>query len=72
MALSIIDRFLSSEKMSSTYQDSRFLHLLGITAIFIASKLEEIIPLHTDDLLLKAGHNKFSSHELHSLEIAII
>lgn len=36
------------------------LHLTGLTAMYIASKYEEVIPLLMKTILNKIGHEKFS------------
>lgn len=36
------------------------LHLYGLTAIFIASKLEDIIPIRLGAIIRDAAHNKYT------------
>jgi hypothetical protein len=36
------------------------IHLLGVTAMFIASKFEDLVPLQMSDVIHKIAHNAFS------------
>ncbi len=43
-----------------------------MTAILLASKYEDIIPIPADSLIKKAGHNKFTLVELVQLEREVL
>jgi len=58
VTVSIIDRFLSTSEIKKSQ-----LHLLGVTALLIATKYEEIYPPELKDLL-SVSENKFSKAEV--------
>lgn len=34
--------------------------MIGLAAIFISSKYEDVIPIHMDQIIKDAGHNKYN------------
>ena len=40
------------------------LHIVGLVSIYLASKFEDVIPIHMHQILNDAGHNKYSLHEI--------
>jgi hypothetical protein len=68
LAISIIDRYLIEKQKQNVSLGTQALYLLGMAAILLSSKYEDIIPIPADNLVKKAGHNKFSLAELVSLE----
>ena len=68
LAISIIDRYLIEKQKQNVSLGTQALYLLGMAAILLSSKYEDIIPIPADNLVNKAGHNKFSLAELVSLE----
>ena len=57
LAVNIMDRYF---KNSPAQLKSSDLHLVGVAAMFIASKYEDVIPLLFRTVINKIGHNKFS------------
>ena len=62
----IIDKFLSLEQIKK-----QELHLLGVTALLISTKYEEIYPPELKDLL-NVSENKFSRAEVLKMETKIL
>lgn len=66
VTVSIIDRYLSKVNIKKSQ-----LHLLGVTALLIATKYEEIYPPELKDLL-NISENKFSKDEVLKMENEIL
>ncbi len=66
VTVSIIDRYLSKIAIKKSQ-----LHLLGVAAILIATKYEEIYPPELKDLL-NVSENKFTKEEVLRLESDIL
>ena len=66
MTVSTIDRYLAKKSIKKTQ-----LHLLGVAALLIATKYEEIYPPDLKDLL-NVSENKFTKEEVLNLEYDII
>ena len=60
--ISILDRYLSKVNIKKSQ-----LHLLGLTALLISTKYEEIYPPELQDLL-SISENKFSKQEVLEME----
>lgn len=66
VTVSIIDRYLSLVPIKKSQ-----LHLLGVTALLIATKYEEIYPPDLKDLL-SVSENKFTKEEVLRMEFTIL
>lgn len=66
MTVSTIDRYLSKVPIKKTQ-----LHLLGVAALLISTKYEEIYPPELKDLL-SVSENKFTKEEVLKLEFEIL
>lgn len=66
VTVNIIDRYLSHHEIKKTH-----LHLLGVTALLIATKYEEIYPPELKDLL-SVSENKFSKEEVLRMECQLL
>jgi G2/mitotic-specific cyclin-B, other len=66
VTVSTIDRFLAKVSIKKTQ-----LHLLGVAALLISTKYEEIYPPDLKDLL-SVSENKFSKEEVLKLENEIL
>lgn len=66
VTINIIDRYLSIQEIKKSQ-----LHLLGVTALLISTKYEEIYPPELKDLL-SVSENKFSKAEVLSMEYKIL
>lgn len=69
LTMHLFDYYLSKTKLCITNQD---VHLLGLTCMFIASKMEDILPLRMSLIKNKIAHGKFSSKEIKAKEKEIL
>jgi hypothetical protein len=61
LAIHIMDTFLAKSKLVLSSND---IHLVGIVSLFIASKMEDLIPLRMYNVKQKIAHNKFTDKEI--------
>ncbi|KAM6187192.1 G2/mitotic-specific cyclin-B1 [Sarcoramphus papa] len=66
MAVAIIDRFLQDNVVSK-----RLLQLVGVTAMFIASKYEEMFPPHIEDFAYITDHT-YTKFQICQMEMKIL
>lgn len=69
LAVQILDMFMSRTQNVLTNND---IHLLGICSMYIASKMEDIVPLRMNHVKSKISHNKFSEKEIKKKEKVIL
>lgn len=69
LAVQILDMFLARTQNVLTNND---VHLVGICCMYIASKMEDIVPLRMNHVKSKISHNKFSEKEIKKKEKAIL
>ena len=69
LAVHLFDLYIWMSNIKIANND---LHLIGITCIYLASKMEDIIPLRMSHLKSKIGHNKFSEKEIKKNEKILI
>jgi cyclin B len=69
LAVHIMDLFFAKSKSQLSNND---IHLIGIVSLYIASKMEDIIPLRMSHVKVKIGHNKFSEKEIKRMEKLIL
>lgn len=59
-AVSLVDRYLIAKWEAGVSLGPESLYLIGMTSIFISSKIEDVVAIKASTLLEKAGHGKFS------------
>jgi cyclin A len=69
LAVSLLDRYL---KNKDSVQEIADLHLMGVTAMFIASKYEDIHPLKMKMVFEKISHKKLPIELIKSTELEIL
>lgn len=69
LTIFIIDAYLYKTKKKLKNED---LHIIGVTSLFIASKYEEVTPIHMHDLIEKICHNRFSENDIKKKEREIL
>ena len=69
LTIFILDSFLNKTK---THYSNNDIHLLGITSLYIASKVEDIYPLRMCHIVSDIGKNAHDSEEVKALERKII
>ena len=65
LSVNLMDLFLW--KTNSVYKNEN-MHLIGMVAMFIAAKFQEIFPITLKDLEHKVGHDQFTQIEIKKLE----
>ncbi|CAD8199911.1 unnamed protein product [Paramecium octaurelia] len=68
-AVSIMDFFFQQSIKQYSYND---LHLIGITSMFIATKLEDIYFIQLRQFVTKISRNKFSTSDIKEMEKTIL
>ncbi|CAD8202977.1 unnamed protein product [Paramecium octaurelia] len=68
-AVGLLDAFL---KKTSMYYYDGDVHLMGISCMFIASKLEDIYHIPLSDIVTRVGHNKFNTIKVKNMEQTIL
>jgi hypothetical protein len=58
LSIHIMDTFICKSPSIVKQED---VHLLGITSMFIASKMEDVIPIRLNSVVSKIGHDSFSA-----------
>ena len=66
LTINILDRYLSIKEIKKSQ-----LHLLGVTALLISTKYEEIYPPELKDLL-NLSENKFTKEEVLKMENEVL
>jgi len=69
LAVHLMDTYFAKSKVILTNND---VHLTGMTCLYIASKMEDIIPLRMSHVKSKIGHNKFSEKDIRKKEKTIL
>jgi cyclin B/cyclin A len=67
-AVNLMDQYMVSKYKQRQSLGVDRLFLIGMCAVLLTSKFEEIKPIKSQILLEKAGHNKFSHEELINME----
>lgn len=68
LAIQILDRYFG---LASETINLEGLHLLGVTAMFMASKYEDIKPLNMKTVYNKIGHTKLSEDSIRQMEAKV-
>ena len=72
LAVSILDRYLMAlEKKGQSFKSAE-LHVTGVACMFIASKYEDIHPLHLKTVVAKIGHDKIAPQPILAREQDIL
>ena len=65
VSIDIMDSFLSKTKKSYDVKD---IHLIGVTSMLLASKMEEIIPFKVSTVVEKMTHGKMTKKSVVEME----
>lgn len=69
MAVSLMDRYLDKKIQRKVIGE---LHVIGVTAMFLASKYEDILPLRMNTVVEKIAHRKLSMEMIRKYEDDIL
>ena len=70
LSVNIMDYYIANEKSIRLKDDD--IHLIGMCCIFLASKIEDIIPLRMSNIVNEIGHRRFSSKTIEAKERHIV
>lgn len=62
LAVQIMDHYIAKEDETDLSKNT--IHLIGLTCIYMASKLEDNIPLRLKHVVKNIGHESFSKHKI--------
>ena len=65
LSVEIMDNYLQKTEKKYNEKD---LHLIGMVAVYMASKMEDLIPLHMIHIKTKIGHDRFTQEEIILME----
>jgi Cyclin, N-terminal domain len=71
-AVTLIDRYLIAKHVSKQSLGPDSLYLIGLTAILMASKLEDVQTITMSVLLEKAAHGRFTRQQLRDMEFDML
>lgn len=69
LSLDIMDTFL---ELTDRCLETKDIHLIGVTSMLLASKMEEIIPFKVSTVVEKMTHNKMKAKEIVQCEEMIL
>lgn len=69
LAVNLMDRYLYAKKGKVFNKD---IHLIGICCIFLASKIEDVLPLSLEIMSVNIAHNKFNLNDIIKEEKEIV
>ena len=69
MAINLLDRYFKASPTELMVND---LHLLGVTAMFIASKYEDILPLKMKIVYEKIAHKRLEIEQIKTTELKLL
>ena len=72
LAVSLLDRYLESRRISNQPFKNTELHLSGVTCMFMASKYEDVKPLLMKTVFNKIGHQKIPEESIKRVELEIL
>lgn len=71
-ATAIIDRYLIKSYENGRIIGCQNLYLIGIVAVLISSKFEDVQAIRAHSLVKKAGHNRYSLEKILATELEIL
>ncbi|CDW89235.1 UNKNOWN [Stylonychia lemnae] len=72
LTINIMDRYFKQKSERNEILDKQELHEIGLVAILLATKFEDVIPIHMNQILRDAGHNKFKQSDILNREIDVL
>ncbi len=72
LSVSILDRYFAAMQQQKVVLKSHDLHLYGVVSMFLASKLEDVVPMFMKEIVRDATHGKFTSNEIIKAENRVI
>ncbi|CDW73542.1 UNKNOWN [Stylonychia lemnae] len=72
ISVQIMDKYFIKNYGLSNKINKDDLHLVGMTSIIISSKFEDVSPIDIDELVVRAGHLKFTRRQIISKEVEML
>ena len=69
VSVSILDLYFKKSGEKLKVSD---LHLTGIACMFLASKVEEVLPIQMSEMIEDVGHFNFTKEEIQKQEIKVL
>lgn len=69
LSVYIMDLYLQKTFFSISNDD---IHIIGLCCIYIASKMEDLLPIHLNHIVNKIGYNKFTPSQIQKKEKEIL
>ena len=64
LATTIFDKYLVAKHQSGQVLNNKVIHSVGVTAMYMASKYEDVFPLHSKVVSEKIAHGSISPKEI--------
>lgn len=64
LVVSIMDRYFLAKSLEGCCLKKEDLHLIGLVAVYIGSKFEDVHPISMENILVDASHGKYSILEI--------
>ena len=72
LAVTIFDKYLVAARRHGIVQQDSDVHLLGVTSIYLASKYEDVIPLHSKVVAEKIAHGAVDAKVITAKELEFL
>jgi hypothetical protein len=69
LSFDIMDNYINKTSIMLSNND---IHLIGIVSIFIASKMEDIVPIRMSRVISSISHNKYTAQDIRIKELKIL
>ena len=68
LSVTILDKYLIASHQAGKVLQNKDIHPLGVTAMYMASKYEDVFPLHSKIVAEKIAHHAISAEQIVSNE----
>lgn len=72
LAVTIFDKYLIGCRRNGIVCEDSDVHLLGVTSIYLASKYEDVVPLHSSVVADKIAHNAIEPKTITAKELEFL
>ena len=72
LTVTIMDKFLQANKRHGIVLENKDIHLIGVTALYLASKYEDVVPLHSKVVSEKIAHGAISPSQITQKELEFL
>ena len=72
MAVTLLDKYLIAAHNNGKVLENKDIHILGVTAMYLASKYEDVFPLHSKVVSEKIAHGAITPKQITAKEIEFL